>query len=178
MPMNRMPFRARLSMSAFLRRYGTDTKRYGALYRTRWPQRFRCSAHGGRLRSPYRRAERTYCVCRSRANKMSAVRHSFPCRRPRRRMDTQTCIHMLGCHHVLKRRWHSHSGRKGTARGVPRSLPCREQAGFRCAARVHEVLRRSTRRRHATQPVHDGARKARAQASRRWLGTVWAQFFQ
>ncbi|HOC11957.1 MAG TPA: transposase, partial [Thermomonas sp.] len=42
MAMNYVQFQPGLSMAQFIQQYGTEAKCYRALYRTRWPQGFRC----------------------------------------------------------------------------------------------------------------------------------------
>lgn len=52
-------------MVEFVARYGTEAKCYRALYRSRWPQGFRCPACANRSRSRFRRAGRMYYQCRA-----------------------------------------------------------------------------------------------------------------
>jgi transposase-like protein len=68
MGINRVQFQPGLSMSAFLEQFGTEAKCYGALYRLRWPNGFRCPACGERGRSRFRRGSQIYYQC-------SACRH-------------------------------------------------------------------------------------------------------
>ena len=51
-------------MVEFVARYGTEAKCYRALYRSRWPQGFRCPACANRTRSRFRRSGRMYYQCR------------------------------------------------------------------------------------------------------------------
>ncbi|MHB8742804.1 MAG: IS1595 family transposase [Sulfuricaulis sp.] len=64
MAMNPVQFQTGLSMAQFIQQYGTEAKCYRALYRTRWPQGFRCPKCGTRPRSRFRRAGRVYYQCR------------------------------------------------------------------------------------------------------------------
>ena len=65
MAMNQVQFQAGLSMAQFIQQYGTEAKCYRSLYRTRWPQGFRCPKCNGRPRSCFRRAGRVYYQCRA-----------------------------------------------------------------------------------------------------------------
>lgn len=65
MAMNQVQFQAGLSMTDFMREYGTEAKCYRALYRMRWLQGFRCPTCNGRARSRFRRAGRVYYQCRA-----------------------------------------------------------------------------------------------------------------
>ena len=65
MAMNHVQFQAGLSMMQFIQEYGTDAKCYRALYRSRWPQGFRCPKCSKRPRSRFRRAGRVYYQCRA-----------------------------------------------------------------------------------------------------------------
>ena len=65
MAMNQVQFQKSLSMAQFLARYGTEAKCYRALYKTRWPQGFRCPCCNGRARSRFRREGRVYYQCRA-----------------------------------------------------------------------------------------------------------------
>lgn len=65
MAMNQVQFQHGLSMTQFIEQYGTEAKCYRALYRSRWPQGFRCPRCNKRPRSRFRRAERVYYQCRA-----------------------------------------------------------------------------------------------------------------
>jgi transposase-like protein len=65
MAINPVQFQKGLSMVDFMAQYGTEAKCYRALYRTRWPQGFRCPACENRARSCFRRAGRVYYQCRA-----------------------------------------------------------------------------------------------------------------
>ena len=65
MSINPVQFQPVLSMTEFIRCYGTETKCYRALYKWRWPQGFRCPACSGRARSCFRRGEAICCQCRT-----------------------------------------------------------------------------------------------------------------
>ncbi len=65
MSINPVQFQAGLSMNEFIRRYGTETKCYRALYKWRWPRGFRCPACAGRARSRFRRGAAMYYQCRA-----------------------------------------------------------------------------------------------------------------
>jgi transposase-like protein len=65
MAINHVQFQAGLSMMQFIQEYGTDAKCYRALYRSRWPQGFRCPKCSKRPRSRFRRAGRVYYQCRA-----------------------------------------------------------------------------------------------------------------
>lgn len=65
MAINPVQFQKGLSMVEFVARYGTEAKCYRALYRSRWPQGFRCPACANRSRSRFRRAGRMYYQCRA-----------------------------------------------------------------------------------------------------------------
>lgn len=65
MAINPVQFQAGLSMVEFVCQYGTEAKCYRALYRSRWPQGFRCPACANRSRSRFRRQGRMYYQCRA-----------------------------------------------------------------------------------------------------------------
>ncbi len=65
MSINAVQFQPGLSMTAFVRQYGTEAKCYRALYRSRWPQGFRCPACNDRRRSRFRRGAQVYYQCRA-----------------------------------------------------------------------------------------------------------------
>lgn len=44
--MNRVQFQPGLTLAQFVERYGTEAKSYRALYKARWPARFRCPCCG------------------------------------------------------------------------------------------------------------------------------------
>lgn len=58
MAINAVQFQQGLSMVGFVAQYGTETKCYRALYRSRWPQGFRCPACANRSCSRFRRSGR------------------------------------------------------------------------------------------------------------------------
>jgi transposase-like protein len=64
MAMNPIQFQKGLSLAQFMRDYGTEAKCYRALYRSRWPDGFRCPSCGGARRSRFRREGRVYYQCR------------------------------------------------------------------------------------------------------------------
>lgn len=64
MAMNPVQFQKGMSLKEFMRDFGTEAKCYKALYRSRWPQGFRCSACGDRRRSRFQREGRVYYQCR------------------------------------------------------------------------------------------------------------------
>ncbi len=64
MAMNQVQFQRGLSMPEFMAQYGTETKCRRALFRSRWPQGYRCPACAGRLSSRFRREGRMYYQCR------------------------------------------------------------------------------------------------------------------
>lgn len=63
MAINAVQFQQGLSMMEFVAQYGTEAKCYRALYRSRWPQGFRCAACANRSRSRFRREGRVYYQC-------------------------------------------------------------------------------------------------------------------
>ena len=63
MSINAVQFQPGLSMMEFVERYGTEAKCYRALYKTRWPQGFRCPACDKRGRSRFRRGAQVYYQC-------------------------------------------------------------------------------------------------------------------
>ena len=65
MAINAVQFQAGLSMADFVRQYGTEAKCYRALYRSRWPNGFRCPACHDRRRSRFRRGAQVYYQCRA-----------------------------------------------------------------------------------------------------------------
>lgn len=76
MAINAVQFQNGLSMVEFVARYGTEAKCYRALYRSRWPQGFRCPACANRSRSRFRRAGRMYyqcCACRHQTTLVSGT---------------------------------------------------------------------------------------------------------
>ncbi len=64
MAMNRVQFQEGLSMPAFMAQYGTEAKCRRALFRSRWPQGFRCPACQQRRCSRFRRERQIYYQCR------------------------------------------------------------------------------------------------------------------
>jgi hypothetical protein len=62
---NAVQFQSGLSMTAFVRQYGTEAKCYRALYRSRWPKGFRCPSCNDRRRSRFRRGAQVYYQCRA-----------------------------------------------------------------------------------------------------------------
>lgn len=67
MAINAVQFQSGLSMTAFVRQYGTEAKCYRALYRSRWPKGFRCPVCNDRRRSRFLRGAQVYyqcCACR------------------------------------------------------------------------------------------------------------------
>lgn len=64
MAINPIQFQRGLSLNQFLHAYGTEPKCYRALYKSRWPQGFRCPCCGERRRSRFRRDGRVYYQCR------------------------------------------------------------------------------------------------------------------
>lgn len=76
MAINPVQFQKGLSMVEFVAEYGTEAKCYRALYRSRWPQGFRCPACSNRSRSRFRRAGRMYyqcCACRHQTTLLSGT---------------------------------------------------------------------------------------------------------
>lgn len=76
MPINAVQFQHGLSMVEFVAQYGTEAKCYRALYRSRWPQGFRCPACANRARSRFRRDGRVYyqcCACRHQTTLISGT---------------------------------------------------------------------------------------------------------
>ena len=65
MAMNRVQFQPGLTLVQFIGRYGTEAKSYRALYKTRWPNGFRCPCCGKRPRSRFRRGGQVYYQCRA-----------------------------------------------------------------------------------------------------------------
>lgn len=65
MAINAVQFQPGLSMTDFIRQYGTESKCYRALYRSRWPSGFRCPACNDRRRSRFRRDAQVYYQCRA-----------------------------------------------------------------------------------------------------------------
>ncbi|KZC43074.1 transposase, partial [Rhodanobacter sp. FW510-R12] len=65
MAMNLVQFQPGLSMVEFMQQYGTEAKCYRALYRSRWPQGFRCPACDERRRCRFRRGAQVYYQCRA-----------------------------------------------------------------------------------------------------------------
>ena len=64
MAMNQVQFQAGLSMPEFMAQFGTEAKCRRALFRSRWPQGFRCPKCAGRAPSRFRRAGQRYYQCR------------------------------------------------------------------------------------------------------------------
>ena len=64
MAMNPIQFQPGMSLAQFLRDYGTESKCYRALYKSRWPRGFRCPACEGSRRSRFVREGRVYYQCR------------------------------------------------------------------------------------------------------------------
>lgn len=64
MAMNAIQFQPGMSLAQFLRDYGTESKCYRALYKSRWPHGFECPTCGGHRRSRFRRESRVYYQCR------------------------------------------------------------------------------------------------------------------
>jgi len=64
MPMNAVQFQPGLSLPEFLIRYGTEAKCRRALFRTRWPNGYRCPRCACRTRSRFDRGGQTYYQCR------------------------------------------------------------------------------------------------------------------
>lgn len=73
MVMNPIQFQPGLSLAEFLRQYGTEAKCRRALYRTRWPDGFRCSACGDRRRSSFRRDGQILYQCRACQHQTSLI---------------------------------------------------------------------------------------------------------
>lgn len=65
MSINAIQLQPGLSMVQFLQQYGTEAKCYRVLYKTRWPQGFRCPCCQNRSRSRFRRDGRIYYQCRA-----------------------------------------------------------------------------------------------------------------
>jgi len=63
MAMNRVQFQQ--GMTQFMAQYGSEAKCRRALFRSRWPQGYRCRACEGRLSSRFRRAGQLYYQCRA-----------------------------------------------------------------------------------------------------------------
>lgn len=68
MAMNRVQFQAGLTLVDFLDQYGTEVKCRRALFRSRWPEGFRCPKCAGSARSRFHRHGQVYYQC-------SACRH-------------------------------------------------------------------------------------------------------
>jgi predicted RNA-binding Zn-ribbon protein involved in translation (DUF1610 family) len=60
MALSRLQFQPGLSMSEFMRRFGTQEQCEAALTRTRWLQGFVCPECGGSSRTSFRRQGRLY----------------------------------------------------------------------------------------------------------------------
>ena len=65
MAINAVQFQSGLSMTDFVRQYGTEAKCYRALYRSRWPDGFRCPVCHDRRRLRFRRGAQIYYQCRA-----------------------------------------------------------------------------------------------------------------
>lgn len=76
MAINAVQFQHGLSLAEFVAQYGTEAKCYRALYRSRWPQGFRCPACANRAHSRFRRDGRVYyqcCACRHQTTLVSGT---------------------------------------------------------------------------------------------------------
>jgi transposase-like protein len=65
MSINQVQFQKGLSMVEFMRAYGTELQCYRALYRSRWPNGFRCPACDHQRRISFRREGQIYYQCRA-----------------------------------------------------------------------------------------------------------------
>ena len=61
--MNMVQFQSGLSMSDFMKRYGTEAKCRRTVFRSRWPKGFRCPACSARDHSKFVRGGQTYYQC-------------------------------------------------------------------------------------------------------------------